>query len=254
MSRVGFEAAAQAVAVALGPTRTKDLAGLLARGRGSEHALSVLQSPASAGPVAALYRAADSEAVPYREAAAYLRGYVAASTRRRDEAEVRTVWSGPSTPGVPVRATAQVLAEVIREARTELLAMTYSARPYPALTRALADAVARGVEAHIVVETLSGAGGLLEGPEPAEAFAKVPGVSLWQWARTARGRAQGRQHAKLAVADGRLLYLGSANLTESAARRNLEAGVLVRGGTAPRRAAEHIKALRNRGILTRFNV
>ncbi|KRV49022.1 phosphatidylserine synthase [Wenjunlia vitaminophila] len=250
MSRRRFEAAAHGAATALGPTGTKDLAGLLARGRGADHALVVLQGAAS-DAVGVLYQAMDAEGVSPSEAAAYLRGYAAAWTRRRDAVEVRTVWSGPSTPRVPVRATAHVLVEVVAQARDELLAMTYAARPYATLTRALTDAVARGVAVDIVVETLHGARGLLSGPEPADAFAAVPGARLWHWAAHARAY-RARQHAKLAVADREVLYLGSANLTESAARRNLEAGVVVRGGTAPGRAAEHIRELQRLGVLVRL--
>jgi phosphatidylserine/phosphatidylglycerophosphate/cardiolipin synthase-like enzyme len=127
--------------------------------------------------------------------------------------------------------------------------MTYAAHPYPALTRALTEATARGVRTHIVVETLAGARGLLSGREPAEAFSSVPGVRLWHWARAGAGHVHSRQHAKLAVADRRTLFLGSANLTESAARRNIEAGFLVSGGEAPRRAAEHVLELQRLGIL-----
>lgn len=61
-----------------------------------------------------------------------------------------------------------------------------------------------------------------------------------------------RQHAKLAVADRRTLFLSSADLTESAVRRTIEAGVLVTGGEAPRRAAEHIVELQRLGELRRF--
>jgi phosphatidylserine/phosphatidylglycerophosphate/cardiolipin synthase-like enzyme len=183
------------------------------------------------------------------EVAAYLRGFAAGWYRRRDDVDVQTVWSGPATPGVPARATARVLVEVVDESRGELLAMTYSARPYSPLTTALDAAVARGVEVHIVVETREGAGGLLSGPEPAEAFASVPGVRLWHWAADARGARHARQHAKLAVADRRVLLLGSANLTESGAHRNLEAGVLIRGGTAPARAAEHMRELQRERVL-----
>lgn len=249
MSRKEFEAAAEAAATALGPSRSKDLAGVLARGRGLEHALHTVRTPGAAGAIRAMYQAADLARIPYAEVAAYLRGFVAGWSRRRDEVEVHAVWSGPATPGVPTRATARVLVEVVREARTELLAMTYSARPYAPLNQALNEAFARGVETHIVVETRKGSGGLLGGPEPAAAFAAVRGVRLWQWAPGAREHERARQHAKLAVADRRLLWLGSANLTESGVRRNLEAGVLVKGGTAPPRAAEHIRELQRRRIL-----
>ncbi|MFD5854584.1 DISARM system phospholipase D-like protein DrmC [Streptomyces chartreusis] len=179
MSRPAFEGAAEAAVAALGLSRSKDLAGLLARGRTRERILTELATPGVSAAVATLYDAMESESVPPSEAAAYLRGYVAARRKARDTVRVRTVGSGPSTPAVPVRATAQVLVEVINEARHELLAMTYAARPYPALTRALTEAAGRGVQTHVVVETLAGAGGLLPGREPAEAFASVPGLLLW---------------------------------------------------------------------------
>ncbi|MFI5688726.1 DISARM system phospholipase D-like protein DrmC [Streptomyces sp. NPDC051636] len=249
MSRPAFEAAAGAAVAALGLSRSKDLAGLLAQARTRERILTELATPGVSEAVAALCDAMESESVSPSEAAAYLRGYVAARQQARDTVRVRTVWSGPSTPAVPVRATAQVLVEVINAARHELLAMTYAARPYPALTRALTEAADRGVRTHVVVETLAGAGGLLSGREPADAFASVPGLLLWVWARDPAEQAHSRQHAKLAVADRRTLFLGSANLTESAARRNIEAGVLVTGGEAPRRAAEHMVELQRLGIL-----
>ncbi|MGW1541364.1 DISARM system phospholipase D-like protein DrmC [Streptomyces sp. NPDC002309] len=249
MSRKEFEATAEAAVLALGLSRAKDLAGLLARGRSRERALTELATPGIGEAVVKLYDVLQTESIPAVEAAAYVRGYVAAMQRARNAVQVRTVWSGPSTPTVPVRATAQVLVEVINEASVELVAMTYAARPYPALTRALTDAAARGVKIHVVVETLAGARGLLSGQEPADAFASVPGVRLWHWERDSVGHAHSRQHAKLAVADRRMLFLGSANLTESAARRNIEAGVLVNGGEAPRRAAEHIVELQRLGVL-----
>ncbi|MEU5697294.1 DISARM system phospholipase D-like protein DrmC [Streptomyces aurantiacus] len=252
MSRPAFETAAEAAVAALGLSRSKDLAGLLAQGRTRERILTELATPGVGEAVAALCDAMESESVPSPEAAAYVRGYAAARRQARDAVRVRTVWSGPSTPGVPARATAQVLIEVIDEARHELLAMTYAARAYPALTRALTEAVHRGVRTHVVVETLAGAGGLLRGKEPADAFAAVPGLRLWAWARDPAEQIRSRQHAKLAVADRRTLFLGSANLTESAARRNIEAGVLVTGGEAPRRAAEHIVELQRLGVLRPF--
>jgi phosphatidylserine/phosphatidylglycerophosphate/cardiolipin synthase-like enzyme len=64
-----------------------------------------------------------------------------------------------------------------------------------------------------------------------------------------RPRQTARQHAKPAVADAEVLFVGSANLTEAAARRNIESGVLVHGGAVPRRAAEHVRELQRRAIL-----
>ena len=89
---------------------------------------------------------------------AYLTGLAAGYSQRAAEVSVETVWSGPGSHHVPVRATAAVLADVVREARHELLLMTYSARPHQPLSDALGAAISRGVAVTVVVETLQGRG------------------------------------------------------------------------------------------------
>ena len=59
-------------------------------------------------------------------------------------------------------------------------------------------------------------------------------------------------HAKRAVADRYTLLITSANFTQSGVTKNLEAGLLIRDGTAPVRAAEHVDALRASGDLIRL--
>lgn len=252
MTTRAFESAAERVAAALGATRIRTLAGHLARGRTGDYVLDTLHAPEAADPVRELLAAADQAGMDGPETAAYLRGFAAGRTSGRGEVDVRTVWSGPSTNAAPTRSTAQVLVEVVTSATTELIIMSYSARAYRPLTEALHAADARGVRVDAVLETKAGSGGLLTGPEPARAFAAAPGVRLWHWPAEERHAAGARQHAKIAVADGRLLFVGSANLTESGARRNIEAGLLVRGGAAPQRVADHIHELQRRGVLRRF--
>ncbi|MGK3109138.1 DISARM system phospholipase D-like protein DrmC [Streptomyces sp. WAC05858] len=251
MSRRRFEAAAAAAAASLGPTRTKAVATLLTQGRSAAYILGRVQTPAALEAVGALLASITADEVPSAEAAAYLRGYTAAWTRQREATEARAVWSGPSTPGTPGRSTAQVLTEVIRAAEHRLVAMTYSARSYAPLTSALSDAVARGVIVDIVVETLEGAGGLLSGREPADAFSGIPGLRLWHWPSAERPAPGSRLHAKLAIADDQVLFLTSANLTAAGAERNIEAGVLLHGGPMPGRMADHIRELQRRGVLER---
>jgi len=184
---------------------------------------------------------------------AYLTGLAAGYTQRAAETSVETVWSGPGSHHVPVRATAAVLADVVREARHELLLMTYSARPNQALNDALTAAVKYGVTVSVVVETLQGAGSALSGDEPYQAFTGIPGLELWHWPTSQRTEPGAKMHAKLAVADRRVLLVTSANLTQSGVSKNIEAGLLVRGGLAPVRAAEHVDALRQSGCLTRLS-
>ncbi|MEU0078798.1 DISARM system phospholipase D-like protein DrmC [Micromonospora tulbaghiae] len=247
-----FEAAAEAAVHRLGPGHLRVLADRLGDGwpeQALRQAVPVAGFAEAAGPLLAAQRASGVSAV---EAAAYLRGLADGHAQRSAAVRIESVWSGPSSHPVPVRATAQVLVELVAEARRELLLMTYSARQYQPLLTALAAAVARGVRVTVVVETVDGAGGALQGTEPAAAFASVAGLKLWQWPKKQRVEDHAKMHAKIAVGDRRVLLVSSANLTQSGVSRNIEAGLLVRGGTAPQRAAEHIAELQSRGVLTRL--
>jgi hypothetical protein len=51
-----------------------------------------------------------------------------------------------------------------------------------------------------------------------------------------------------------VLLISSANLTQSGAAKNIEAGLLIHGGHAPRRVAEHITELKANHVLDRLSV
>lgn len=210
-----------------------------------------VSGPGERDAAEALLRAARDEAIPDTEVAAYLRG-VAAGYRHTGAARVESVWSGPSTHHVPVRATAQVLVDIVGHAVHELVLLTYSAKPYAPLIEVLGDAVERGVRVQVVVETLTGAGSALSGNEPAAAFSGLPKVELWHWPSSRRPAGRAKMHAKAAVADRRVLLVSSANLTQSGIATNIEAGLLVHGGSAPVRTAEHVAALQASGELVRL--
>jgi phosphatidylserine/phosphatidylglycerophosphate/cardiolipin synthase-like enzyme len=245
----GFEAAAEAAATRLGATHLRALADRVAAGWPDDATLQSVPVPGFAEVAASVLAAQRGSGLPDAEAACYLRGLAAGRAQQMAAVRVESVWSGPHTHRVPVRATAQVLIELITGAERELLLMTYSARPHEPVVAALAAAVARGVAVTVVVETLQGAGSALAGAEPSAAFASVPGLSLWHWPVTRRTADGAKMHAKIAVADRRALLVSSANLTQSGAVKNIEAGLLIRGGTAPQRAAEHIAELKAGGIL-----
>lgn len=65
----------------------------------------------------------------------------------------------------------------------------------------------------------------------------VSNACLLRWLPERRLRDEqghaGLMHAKAAVADSCVAFLTSANLTEAALERNMELGVLIRGGTLP---------------------
>jgi phosphatidylserine/phosphatidylglycerophosphate/cardiolipin synthase-like enzyme len=58
-------------------------------------------------------------------------------------------------------------------------------------------------------------------------------------------------HVKCAVAVGEWLFLSSANLTQQAFTINMELGMLIRGGTMPKRVEEQFRALIQRRIVER---
>ncbi len=247
-----FTAAVEAAVTTVGAQPIMVLADRIDDGWPDHAALQALPVPGFADAARAVLAARDADGVRPDVAAAYLRGVAAGHSRQVAAVRVEPVWTGPSTHHVPIRATAQVLVDVIAEADRELLLMTYSAKPYAPLLAGLAAAAARGVVINVVVETLGGAGSALSGAEPAAAFASLPGVDLWHWPVSHRSAGQAKMHAKLAVADRRVMLISSANLTQSGVGKNLEAGLLVHGGGAPRRAAEHITELMTCGVLARL--
>ncbi|WP_246059976.1 DISARM system phospholipase D-like protein DrmC [Herbidospora galbida] len=256
--RSRFTEAVAAAAATMGPSRLRVLADRIADGRPRSAIPGALPVPGFADAARDVLAAIEAESIPDVEAVAYLRGVADGHAQHAGAIRVEPVWSGPGSHSVPVRATAQVLVDLVAEAVQELVLMTYSAKPYAPLLEALRTAVRRGVSVIAVVETLQGAGSALGGAEPAAAFLTVPGVELWHWPaahRAGPGEADGKgakMHAKLAVADRRVLLVSSANLTQSGVARNIEAGLLVHGGAAPQRAAEHVAELRARGVLERL--
>jgi phosphatidylserine/phosphatidylglycerophosphate/cardiolipin synthase-like enzyme len=63
----------------------------------------------------------------------------------------------------------------------------------------------------------------------------------------------GSLHVKCAVADDRLLFITSANLTEFAMNLNMEHGVLVRGSELPGNVRLHFERLIGAGALKRVS-
>lgn len=250
MAPGSFEPAVGQAVEMIGPARLCTLAEGIRSGRRTS--LPAQVPVAGFADAARLVLTAQEQAgVPDAEAAAYLRGVAAGYAQHAEAQRVESVWTGPSSHAIPVRATAQVLVDVVAAARSELLLMMYSAKPYPPLLAALGEAIARAVAVSVVVETLQGAGGALAGAEPA-AFGAIPGIQLWHRPVTGRTEPGAKMHAKLVVADRTVLFVSSANLTSAGVGTNLEAGLLVHGGTAPLRAAEHIYELKARGVLARL--
>ncbi len=74
--------------------------------------------------------------------------------------------------------------------------------------------------------------------------AKLPNARFFHWDKPELGpSSHASVHAKCAVADGMVAFVTSANLSEAALDRNMEVGILVRGGTLPNQLDQHLQAL-----------
>jgi phosphatidylserine/phosphatidylglycerophosphate/cardiolipin synthase-like enzyme len=194
-----------------------------------------------------------AEVSPQAVAAALLS---AASTEKahREQQSVELVWTGPDVGVVPLRRTEQALLQVIESATERLLVVSYAVYNIPRVCGALVRAADRGVAIKIVVESPDRTEGQHAYSTLAALGSSVAsrcGVYLWPLEQRARdeGGKAGILHVKCAVADGRWLYLSSANLTEYAFMLNMELGLLVTGGSLPEQVERHFGRLIEEKVL-----
>lgn len=177
----------------------------------------------------------------------------AAYTRERTQRDcaVELVWTGPVTPFVAPRRTEQVLLDVIEQATSELFIVSFVAYDVASIIAALNAAISRGVDVKILVEASLTQGGSLLVDQVSTMRTAVPAAKLYAWTDRSPPFSNGRVHAKLAVADGGVAFLTSANLTGHALEKNMEAGVLVTGGHISARLQAHLRALVETKVIRR---
>lgn len=167
------------------------------------------------------------------------------------EQRVELVWSGPSTGAVPVRLASQVVLDLVREARRELLLVSFAAYRVAYLRDALTAAAQRDVRITLVLESKEASGQKLS-RDAALAFRGIAGITVVEWPHERRPAVGGDvavMHAKVAVADATAALVTSTNLTEAGLDHNMECGLLVRGGPIPVALRDHFRALRYAGEL-----
>jgi len=163
---------------------------------------------------------------------------------------IELVWTGPTTPFVSARRTEQALLQVISAAKQTLFVTSFVAYDVSTIVKALNDASARGVSISMLLESSQDHGGSITFDVIGKMRTLVPYAKLYAWRERAAPFADGRVHAKVAVADGAVCFITSANLTGHAMDRNMEAGVLIRGGSVPGSLHEHLQALINTRTVT----
>lgn len=187
------------------------------------------------------------------ELAAALRGASATTALIEERESVEMVWTGPFTGLVPSRHTEQVLLEVISSAKYKFFLVSFVAHDIDTVMRALQDAVGRNVKINILLESSHSHGGKVDIDSIKTFLQQVPSANIYAWnpEMKSKDKWNGAVHAKCAVADGNLAFITSANLTMAAMERNMELGVLVRGGNLPGKLERHLESLVTTGIVER---
>jgi phosphatidylserine/phosphatidylglycerophosphate/cardiolipin synthase-like enzyme len=199
---------------------------------------------------------AEAPEITPAEIAAAFRGAaeVAALMDRRGAIEL--VWTGPQTGLIPTRRTEQVILEVLDSAKTDIFLVTYVFYRASSIIKALNAAIERGVRTCILLESSTEHGGAVEGDAVKTMAESVPGVTIYIWdpaAKSVEGSTLSASvHAKCVVADRKLAFITSANLTSAALERNMELGLLIRGGAVPERLQSHLDALVTTKVIRRW--
>jgi len=166
------------------------------------------------------------------------------------EQELELVWTGPAGPSIATRRTDQALLQVIDAARDRLFVTSFVAYKVPSIVQAFDAAVDRGVRLSMLLEPAESDGGGISFDVIGRMKAALPKARILTWANKEPKFAGGSVHAKIAVADETICFVSSANLTGHAMERNMEAGILVRGGNVPRDLQRHLEALETAKVIT----
>ncbi len=101
----------------------------------------------------------------------------------------------------------------------------------------------RGVIVSMLLESSQDHGGSITIDVIGRMRTLVPSAKLYAWVNKSEEFSGGRVHAKIALADGTICFVTSANLTGHAMEKNMEAGVLISGGRIPSILNVHLHAL-----------
>jgi len=184
-----------------------------------------------------------------KEIAASLRGVLAYAEMKRKEGAIKLVWSGPSTGFVPVRHTEQVICEVIDGAKEEIFITSFVAYRIKTVVKRIQNAMHRGVTVSLLVELSKEHGRTLDFDSLKLLKQELSEAKFYTWNQGEGDPVKGSVHAKCVVADAKLAFVTSANLTEAAMERNMEVGLLIKGGHVPAQLHDHLSALVTRRII-----
>ena len=236
------------------PDRVEQLARAVAKSGGASEASGLDAWPLNAnarGLLTAVVEAWRLHHMGPEELAALIVGAGAGYRRSRAEEELELVWTGPPGPSIPTRRTEQALLEVVNAATKRLFVTSFVAYSVPSVMKAFERAIARGVRLSMLLELSEQDGGGISFDVIGKMKLALPLAHICSWTGKDGKFAGGKVHAKIAVADEAICFVSSANLTAHAMEKNMEAGVLIRGGPVPRDLHRHLEALETSNVIAR---
>ena len=204
-----------------------------ARGYARDRVLSHVPSFDSRKKLAALLNAAHDAGVSSDSVVLALEAAFQSHRHWRTSQSLEIVWTGPSPAHSTLRRTDQALLEVVRSAQQELWIVSFAAYRVRVVVDALKQAIHRGVQVSLVLESTQASEGRYSGDQISILKSELENkarILIWptDQREVSQSGHRGMLHAKCAVADHSRLFVSSANLTEAAMSLNIELGVLAK--------------------------
>ncbi len=183
-------------------------------------------------------------------------------SRRQRSDEIDLVWTGPVVPGMANRDTGVVVRELFSSASESVLVSGYSVHQGRDVFRSLANRMVEipSLTVRLFLNVERRLNDTTPDSELLARFARRLRENEWPGGRLPEvfydphslsfdEEKRSSLHAKCVVIDQVVAFVSSANLTEAAQVRNIEAGVLVRSPRFAARLAQHFETLATVGIL-----
>jgi hypothetical protein len=216
-----------------------------------------------AAAVAALLRELGAEGFGPGQLAVVVGGIAAALERvPKPTSLFDLVLSGPDLPGVPTADTAAVMHTMITSATREILLVGYAIHNGKRLFEPLAKRMEQlpALAVTFCLDIPRPFNDPTPAPELVARFAREFRQRHWPWSRLPRlfydprsllgGDQRASLHAKCVVVDRTRALVTSANFTDAAQRRNIEAGIDLRHPATAERIADYFSGLHAAGLLT----
>jgi cardiolipin synthase len=184
---------------------------------------------------------------------------VAVIQTESEATQTEVVWTGPKVEGSYLRATRQVVQDIISAAQSELLVVGYwlaGKEDYEGIindiVELMANAVERGVKVTMVLDEGEKGYGKNNRDTLIALWPKdIPQPQLLTW-KIPPDDKHLKLHAKVLVADRHDALVTSANLTMYALDRNMEMGVRAQGQPSAQ-IAQHFDLLRHKEVLVSYH-